>query len=101
MGDERLNYYGVSYGTLIGAIYADRFSSRVGFMVLDSAVSPDVVDDPSVTQRDVGTVAIRLVGVSFASMERSWPRVVADTAILLAGTGFASSARVLASRLNR
>ncbi|HKX67149.1 MAG TPA: alpha/beta hydrolase [Intrasporangium sp.] len=53
VGDERLNYYGVSYGTLIGAIYADRFSSRVGFMVLDSAVSPDVVDDPSVTQRDV------------------------------------------------
>ncbi|HEX5969136.1 MAG TPA: alpha/beta hydrolase [Intrasporangium sp.] len=53
VGDERLNYYGVSYGTLIGAIYADRFTSRVGFMVLDSAVSPDVVDDPSVTQRDV------------------------------------------------
>ena len=53
VGDERLNYYGVSYGTLIGAIYANRFTSRVGFMVLDSAVSPDVVDDPSVTQRDV------------------------------------------------
>ena len=53
VGDERLNYYGVSYGTLIGAIYADHFTSRVGFMVLDSAVSPDVVDDPTVTQRDV------------------------------------------------
>ena len=53
VGDERLNYYGVSYGTLIGAIYADRFTSRVGYMVLDSAVSPDVVDEPSVTQRDV------------------------------------------------
>ena len=29
VGDERLNYYGVSYGTLIEAIYADRFTSRV------------------------------------------------------------------------
>ena len=28
VGDERLNYYGVSYGTLIGAIYADRHLSR-------------------------------------------------------------------------
>ena len=53
VGDERLNYYGISYGTLIGAIYADRFTSRVGYMVLDSAVSPDVVDEPSVTRADV------------------------------------------------
>lgn len=53
VGDERLNYYGVSYGTLIGAIYADHFTSRVGLMVLDSAVSPDALDSSTVTQRDV------------------------------------------------
>ena len=40
-------------GTLMGAIYADRFTSRVGHLVLDSAVSPDVLEVPSVTQREV------------------------------------------------
>lgn len=53
VGDDRLNFYGVSYGTLMGAIYADRFTSRVGHLVLDSAVSPDVLEVPSVTQREV------------------------------------------------
>ncbi len=40
LGDERLNYLGKSYGTLIGAIYADLFPSRVGRFVLDGAVNP-------------------------------------------------------------
>ena len=40
LGDERLNYLGKSYGTFIGAIYADLFPSRVGRFVLDGAVDP-------------------------------------------------------------
>jgi pimeloyl-ACP methyl ester carboxylesterase len=55
--DERLNYYGVSYGTLIGARYAEHFPSRVGLMVLDSAVRPDPVDDSDVTQTLVDAYA--------------------------------------------
>jgi pimeloyl-ACP methyl ester carboxylesterase len=35
-----LNYYGASYGTLLGATYADLFPRRVGAMVLDGAVDP-------------------------------------------------------------
>jgi pimeloyl-ACP methyl ester carboxylesterase len=35
-----LNYYGASYGTLLGATYADLFPKRVGAMVLDGAVDP-------------------------------------------------------------
>lgn len=53
VGDERLNYFGVSYGTLIGATYADLFDTRVGLMVLDSAVTPDGVAGPAPDQVDV------------------------------------------------
>jgi pimeloyl-ACP methyl ester carboxylesterase len=40
VGEARLDYFGFSYGTYIGALYADRFGSRVGRMVLDGAVDP-------------------------------------------------------------
>jgi pimeloyl-ACP methyl ester carboxylesterase/predicted small lipoprotein YifL len=39
-GERELDYFGFSYGTYIGALYADRFGSRVGRMVLDGAVDP-------------------------------------------------------------
>lgn len=42
LGDERLNYLGKSYGTFIGAIYADLFPTRVGRFVLDGAVDPQL-----------------------------------------------------------
>jgi len=40
VGDEKLNYLGKSYGTFIGATYAELFPSRVGKLVLDGAVDP-------------------------------------------------------------
>ncbi len=40
VGDERLHYYGFSYGTLIGLVYADRFPERVGHLGLDGVVDP-------------------------------------------------------------
>ncbi|VEG27621.1 Tripeptidyl aminopeptidase precursor [Actinomyces howellii] len=39
-GDNRLYYLGVSYGTYLGARYAEMFPSHVGRMVLDSAQDP-------------------------------------------------------------
>jgi len=39
-GDATLNYLGVSYGTHIGAVYADLFPGRVGRAVLDGAMDP-------------------------------------------------------------
>jgi pimeloyl-ACP methyl ester carboxylesterase len=57
VGDERLNYYGVSYGTMIGAMYADFFTSRVGYMVLDSAVLPDALAEEAPTQDQVDDAA--------------------------------------------
>jgi pimeloyl-ACP methyl ester carboxylesterase len=53
VGDTHLNYYGVSYGTLLGALYADQFTDRVGLMVIDSAVSPDDLPAGDPTQDDV------------------------------------------------
>ena len=40
VGDDRLNYLGFSYGTLVGAVYAELFPDAVGRMVLDGAVDP-------------------------------------------------------------
>lgn len=45
LGDEKLNYLGKSYGTLIGAIYADLFPDRVGRLVLDGAIDPSLSGD--------------------------------------------------------
>ncbi|MEU9287729.1 alpha/beta hydrolase [Streptomyces sp. NPDC048275] len=42
LGDEKLNYLGVSYGTEIGTAYAEEFPDRVGRMVLDAAVDPRI-----------------------------------------------------------
>lgn len=39
--DDRLTYLGYSYGTALGAVYADMFGDRVRAMVLDGAVDPD------------------------------------------------------------
>lgn len=40
VGDRRLNYYGASYGTFLGATYANLFPRRVGRMVLDANLDP-------------------------------------------------------------
>jgi pimeloyl-ACP methyl ester carboxylesterase len=53
VGDAHLNYYGISYGTLIGALYGAEFPDRIGLMVIDSAVSPDYFASDSASQEDV------------------------------------------------
>jgi pimeloyl-ACP methyl ester carboxylesterase len=40
LGQDRLNYLGYSYGTFLGAQYANRFPEAVGRFVLDGAVDP-------------------------------------------------------------
>ena len=40
MGDDQITYLGYSYGTILGAIYADLFPDKVRAMVLDGAVDP-------------------------------------------------------------
>ncbi|MCS5735507.1 alpha/beta hydrolase [Herbiconiux daphne] len=40
VGDPKLNYLGYSYGTFLGAAYAENFPDKVGRMVLDGAEDP-------------------------------------------------------------
>jgi pimeloyl-ACP methyl ester carboxylesterase len=40
MGEAQISFVGFSYGTLIGALYADMFPKRVRAMVLDGAIDP-------------------------------------------------------------
>lgn len=40
LGDAQLNYLGYSYGTFLGATYADLFAQNVGRFVLDGAMDP-------------------------------------------------------------
>ena len=40
VGDDRLNFWGVSYGTVIGSTYAALFPGRVRALVLDGNVDP-------------------------------------------------------------
>ncbi|OEU95483.1 alpha/beta hydrolase [Streptomyces oceani] len=47
LGDEKLHYYGASYGTFLGSTYAGLYPQRVGRLVLDAAM------DPSLTSREV------------------------------------------------
>ena len=41
LGEQRISYYGVSYGTYLGAVYLQMFGSREDRFVLDSSVDPD------------------------------------------------------------
>jgi pimeloyl-ACP methyl ester carboxylesterase len=40
LGERKLNYLGKSYGTFLGATYADQFPTKVGRFVLDGAIDP-------------------------------------------------------------
>ncbi|KIF73325.1 tripeptidyl aminopeptidase, partial [Streptomyces sp. 150FB] len=40
LGEKKLNYLGVSYGTYLGAVYGTLFPSHVRRMVVDSVVNP-------------------------------------------------------------
>ncbi|MEV7183147.1 alpha/beta hydrolase [Kitasatospora sp. NPDC093102] len=40
VGDKQLNYLGVSYGTYLGALYAEEFPKNTGRLILDGAVDP-------------------------------------------------------------
>ncbi|MGW0910335.1 alpha/beta hydrolase [Streptomyces sp. NPDC002784] len=46
LGDAKLHYFGISYGTELGGVYAHLFPENVGRLVLDAVVDPsaDTVD---------------------------------------------------------
>ncbi|MEC3916675.1 alpha/beta hydrolase [Nocardia sp. CDC160] len=62
VGDDKLTYHGMSYGTYLGALYANMFPGRVRAMALDgsmdfrgNAFGPVNTDLPLDTRQDVAT----------------------------------------------
>ncbi|GAA0936711.1 alpha/beta hydrolase [Nonomuraea longicatena] len=41
LGEERISYFGMSYGTYLGAVFTQLFPHRSDRIVLDSAIDPD------------------------------------------------------------
>ncbi|MGW6964456.1 alpha/beta hydrolase [Streptomyces zaomyceticus] len=41
LGDDKLHYFGISYGTELGGVYAHLFPKNVGRAVFDAVVDPD------------------------------------------------------------
>ncbi len=44
LGQRQMTYMGKSYGTFIGALYAEQFPKQVGRFVLDGAIAPDLTE---------------------------------------------------------
>ncbi|WP_455359967.1 alpha/beta hydrolase [Streptomyces sp. SYSU K21746] len=63
LGDEKLAYVGASYGTYLGATYADLFPGRVGRLVLDGAMDPTL---PSIELNRDQTAGFETAFRSFA-----------------------------------
>ncbi|POM26646.1 Carboxylesterase A precursor [Actinomadura rubteroloni] len=42
VGDAKLTYYGASYGTYLGAVYAEQFPTHIRSLVLDGALDPKI-----------------------------------------------------------
>ena len=64
LGVEQINYYGYSYGSYFGQVYATLFPSRVRRMVLDSNVDP--TETWYAADREVTLAAERVLETFFA-----------------------------------
>lgn len=54
LGDEQLYYAGFSYGTFLGATYADLYPENVGRLLLDGALDPSMSNDELVIGQAIG-----------------------------------------------
>ncbi|MCW2939866.1 MAG: hypothetical protein JWN00_2851 [Actinomycetia bacterium] len=91
LGDARLHYFGISYGTWLGGNYAHLFPSHVGRIVLDGAVDPKIsfedlsLQQAAAFQRALGNFAASCAAQPVAScpLGRSGHAIVAGVASLL------------------
>jgi pimeloyl-ACP methyl ester carboxylesterase len=51
LGEETISYLGISYGTYLGAMYANLFPTRTRSAILDSAIDPNRFGAPIVVDR--------------------------------------------------
>lgn len=92
LGDERLHYFGVSYGTALGAVYAHLYPSHVGRLVLEAPVDPtEDHDEGQVSQVKAVQAAFDRFAAHCATRIRRCPT----------GDGPQEAARRMASLANR
>lgn len=60
VGDEQLNYWGLSYGTFLGAVYANLFPDKVGGLILDGNVDPRNYADGAMDSEPRQTTSLRM-----------------------------------------
>jgi len=58
LGDPQLTFFGHSYGTLLGATYAEMFPTHVRAMVLDGAIDPAMSTEQMVVEQSEGFEAV-------------------------------------------
>lgn len=93
LGDDTLNYIGYSYGTLLGATYAELYPEKTGRLVLDGAVDPATSDfDVTATQAQGFESALRAYITQCLSQEECPFRGSVDAAM--------TSVRALLDRLD-
>ncbi len=68
LGESKLNFIGLSYGTLLGLIYIDQFTDKVGRFVLDGVIDPGSVECEH-RARSGGGFSARVVSVHFGLPE--------------------------------
>ncbi|WP_424187217.1 alpha/beta hydrolase [Actinokineospora sp. G85] len=59
LGERRISYLGVSYGTYLGAVYLEMFGAHADRFVLDSAVDPDA-QGPALLRHNAPAIAAAL-----------------------------------------
>jgi pimeloyl-ACP methyl ester carboxylesterase len=102
LGESRLNYLGKSYGTVLGASYAQQFPSRVRALVLDGAVAPGVSGTAQdITQAQGFSVAFTQF-VTWCAAQASCPLPAAPSAAVARVSALiaAANARPLGNQVN-
>jgi pimeloyl-ACP methyl ester carboxylesterase len=82
VGDKRLSYLGLSYGTYLGSVYADLFPGRVRAVTLDGSVDPFAYGDDF----------LGLLGLNYRASERSVDAFLAWCSRHAARCGFGGGA---------
>ncbi len=93
LGDAKLRYFGISYGTWLGGVYAHQFPDSVGRAVLDGAVDTKIgsvdlaLQQAAAFQRALGdfAAACARLGKADCPLGADGPSVVASIGRILAG----------------
>ncbi len=111
LGDAKLSYVGYSYGTYLGALYAELFPKRVRALVLDGAVTPQLGNEallldqatayepPALGNRRVGPAqAESTIPAMLTGGEPVWPALA--TVLSRAARGDASGMLAVSDAVN-